>query len=208
MDKILNLLKNGNIIIPTLFFNNYRKLGLDEKEFILLCYLMNNNNQGFNPKQIGLNINYSFKEVLEIIDSLTNKGFLEIEIKSNSNIKEEYINLDKLYSKLAFLVMNEEVEDEPTDLFSIFEKEFGRTLSPIEYELINAWKDSNYSEELIKEALKEAVLNGVSNLRYIDKILYEWNKKGIKKASDISKKREPVNKEKVEVFDYDWLNEE
>lgn len=208
MDKILNLLKQGNIIIPTIFFNNYRKLELDEKEFLLLCYLMNNNNLGFNPKQIGLNIGYSFKEVLEIIDSLTNKGFIDIELKKDSNIKEECINLDKLYSKLAFLVMNEEVKEEATDLFSIFEREFGRTLSSIECELINAWKDSNYSEDLIKEALKEAVLNGVSNLRYIDKILYEWNKKGIKKASDISKKREPVKKEKVEVFDYDWLNED
>lgn len=207
MDKILNLLKQGNIIIPTIFFNNYRKLELDEKEFLLLCYLMNNN-LGFNPKQIGLNIGYSFKEVLEIIDSLTNKGFIDIELKNDSNIKEECINLDKLYSKLAFLVMNEEVKEEATDLFSIFEREFGRTLSSIECELINAWKDSNYSEDLIKEALKEAVLNGVSNLRYIDKILYEWNKKGIKKASDISKKREPVKKEKVEVFDYDWLNED
>ena len=100
MDKILNLLKQGNIVIPTIFFNNYRKLELDEKEFILLCYLMNNNDLGFNPKQIGLNIGYSFQEVLEIVDSLTNKGFLDIEIKNNSNIKEEYISLDKLYSKL------------------------------------------------------------------------------------------------------------
>ena len=205
MDKIINLLKEGSIIISKVFFSNYKKLELDEKEFILLCYLMNYNGS-FNPKQIGINTGYSFKEVLEIIDSLTNKGFIEIEIRNNSNIKEEYINLDRLYSKLSFLVMNGE-EKEPNNLFSIFEKEFGRTLSPIEYELINAWKDNNYSEELIKEALKEAVLNGVSNLRYIDKILYEWNKKGIKKVTDIEKKRERTAS-KVEVFDYDWLNEE
>lgn len=208
MDKILNLLRQGNIIIPTIFLSNYRKLELDEKEFILLCYLMNNNNLAFNPKQIGLNIGYSFKEVLEIIDSLTNKGFISIDIRKENNIKEEYINIDNLYGKLAFLVMNEEGEELPTDLFSIFEREFGRTLSPIECELINAWKESNYSEEIIKEALKEAILNGVSNLRYIDKILYEWNKKGIKKASDLQKKKDPVKKEKVEVFNYDWLNED
>ena len=206
MNKILDLLKQGSIIIPTIFFSNYKKLELEDREFILLCYLMNNKEE-FNPKQIGMNTGYSFKEVLEIIDNLTNKGFLDIEIRTNSNVKEEYINLDKLYGKLAFLVMNEEEEKEPTNLFSIFEKEFGRTLSSIECELINAWKDNNYSEDLIKEALKEAVLNGVYNLRYIDKILYEWNKKGIKNPSDIEKKRErKVNK--VEVFDYDWLNEE
>ena len=49
-------------------------------------------------------------------------------------------------------------------------------LSPMEYEIIKAWLDNDMSEELIKEALKEATFNGVSNLRYIDKILYEWGK--------------------------------
>ena len=36
-------------------------------------------------------------------------------------------------------------------------------------------------KDLIKEALKEAILSGVPNFKYIDKIVYEWNKNGIKK---------------------------
>ena len=58
-------------------------------------------------------------------------------------------------------------------------------------------------------ALKEAVYNGVTNLRYIDKILYEWKKKGIKSKEDIEKERANFKKKssKGEVFDYDWLNE-
>ncbi len=208
MNKIIELLKGGNIVIPMIFLNNYQKLELTEKEFILLSYLMNYNGS-FNPKQIGINIGYSFKDVLELIDTLSHKGFLEIEVKNINNMKEEFINLDKLYSKLSFLVMNKEEEEEkPSNLFSVFEKEFGRTLSPIEYELVMAWKDNNIDEELIKEALKEAVLNSALNLRYIDRILYEWNKKGIKKVSDIKKKNEPVQGKKVDVFEYDWLNEE
>jgi len=47
---------------------------------------------------------------------------------------------------------------------------------------------------LIKEALKEAVLNGVNNLKYIDKILYEWCKKGYKKAQDVHKKTKKQEK--------------
>ena len=58
-----------------------------------------------------------------------------------------------------------------------------------------------------KEALKEAILNGVNNLKYIDRILYEWNKKGYKKPSDVVKKRQ-VKEEKIDLFDYDWLDEE
>lgn len=206
MDKIIGLLKEKNIVIPKFFLNKYKELELDEKEFIILIYLMNYNGC-FNPKQIGTEIGYSFKEVLELINNLTEKGFIEIEVRNIDGVKEEFICLDKLYNKLAFLVINKENKDESTNLFSIFEKEFGRTLSPIEYELINAWKENNFSEELILQALKEAVLNGVSNLRYIDKILYEWNRKGIKCANDIEKQRKHNEVKKTEVFDYDWLND-
>lgn len=205
MDKIIELLKDGTITIPKLFLNKYKELNITEKEFILLMYLMNYTSS-FNPKQIGLEIGYDYKEILELVNNLCEKGLMEIEIRTENKIKSEYINLDKLYNKLAFLVMNNKNREEPKNLFSTFEKEFGRTLSPIEYELINAWKDKNFSEELILAALKEAVLNGVSNLRYIDKILYEWNRKGIKDPKDIEKKKE-VQGKKEKLFKYDWLNE-
>ena len=198
MDKILNLLKDGSICIPKIFLTNYKHLEIDDKEFIVLMYLMNYNG-GFNPKYIGSELDISFKDILEIINTLCEKGIIEIEIRDIRGMKEEYICLNKLYEKLAFLVLNQEKEDsKPNNLFSIFEKEFGRTLSPIEYELINAWKENHFSEELILAALKEAVFNGVSNLRYIDKILYEWNRKGI----------ESKPKKELDVFHYDWLNED
>ncbi|MDE5587357.1 MAG: DnaD domain protein, partial [Bacilli bacterium] len=62
-------------------------------------------------------------------------------------------------------------------------------------------------------ALKETVFNGVSNLRYMDKILHEWNKKGYKTVSDveISKQKyqqEQRQKEKLELFDYDWFDDD
>ena len=99
-----------------------------------------------------------------------------------------------------------EDEDKETEIYSVIETELGRTLSPIEYETIGGWINANISEELIKEALKEAVLNGVGNLKYIDKILYEWTKKGYKKAGDVRRKKR-VKEEDVELFDYDWLDE-
>lgn len=208
MDKILELLKGGSITVPKIFFTHYKTLEINDREFIVLMYLMNYNG-GFNPKQIGNELGISFKEILEIINDLCEKGFIEIEVRDVRNIKEEYISLNKLYEKLAFLVLNQDDKDsKPNNLFSIFEKEFGRTLSPIEYELINAWKENHFSEELILAALKEAVLNGVSSLRYIDKILYEWNRKGIKSVDDLSKQKEAKPKKELDVFHYDWLNDD
>ena len=208
MDKILELLKGGSIYVPKIFFTHYKNLEINDKEFIVLMYLMNYNG-GFNPKYIGSELGISFKEILELINDLCEKGFIEIEVRDIRGMKEEYISLNKLYEKLAFLVLNQEKEDsKPNNLFSIFEKEFGRTLSPIEYELINAWKENHFSEELILAALKEAVLNGASNLRYIDKILYEWNRKGIKNVSELQKQKESKPKKDLDVFHYDWLNDD
>ena len=106
--------------------------------------------------------------------------------------------------------MKNEKEEIKSDIYSEFEQEFGRPITSMEYEIINAWLEHNYSEELVIGALKEAVYNGVKNLRYIDKILYEWNKKGFKKMSDVTnhlEKREQ-KKEDKELFDYNWLDDE
>ena len=66
-------------------------------------------------------------------------------------------------------------------------------------------------KELIKAALKEAVYNGVYSLRYIDKILFEWHRKGFKEVSDIKKywqnNDSEIPKFETKVLNFDWLNE-
>ena len=49
-------------------------------------------------------------------------------------------------------------------------------------------------------------------INYIDKILYEWGKKGIKTKLDVENNRKNFKenqskKEKLELFDYDWLED-
>ena len=103
-----------------------------------------------------------------------------------------------------------------SSVFSFVEKEFGRTLSPMEVEIIKSWLNNNYTEELVREAVKEAVFNGVSNLRYIDKILFEWQKKGIKDKEGVEKNREAFRKKareeapevEEEIFDYNWFEDD
>lgn len=214
MDKIINLLKNNNLNIPRILLYNYKNLKLTEKELIILIYIINSDNLNFDPKKISTDLNFSLPEILELIDSLSTKDFIKIELKKIDNIREEFINLDNFYNKLAYLIINNEEttvnNNEVSNVFDIFEKELGRTLSPIEYEIINGWIDVPFKEELIIAALKEATYNGVSNLRYIDKILYEWKKKGINTKEDIEKNRNSFQSRKVEskpLFDYDWLND-
>ena len=140
---------------------------------------------------------------------LSIKKLLEIKLlKNSSNKLEEQISLDLLYNKVFMQIIDVKEEEDKSNIYSVFESELGRTLSPIEYELINGWLECNYKEEIILAALKEAVFNGVNNFRYIDRILFEWNKKGIDTVDKISKYKKEFRKDtNVEVPDYDWLND-
>lgn len=211
MGKIIELLKSINYQISKELLFNYKKINITDSELILIIYITNSVSNIYNPKQISSDLDIDLNVVLETINSLCEKGIIKIDIEKINNIRTEVINTDLLYEKLSFVLDGKDTKEKPNNLYSTFETEFGRTLSPMEYEIINSWIDNGYSEELIVLALKEAIYNGVSNLRYIDKIIYEWSKKGIKNKSDVEKNRKQFksnnsNKNK-ELFDYDWLND-
>lgn len=211
-EKLIKILKKSEATFPYQLLLNYKKLKIEEKELIVIIYILNNENI-FNPKQISDDLNFDLKEVMILIDSLCEKGMISIKTIKNNGIREEIIDIEELYKKLAYEIVNEEnvVENKNADIYTQFETEFGRSLSPIEYELISGWKDANMGEEVIIMALKEAVYNGVTNLRYIDKILHEWNRKNLTTKEAILKDKSKFDKRKIEkkeLFDYDWLNEE
>ncbi len=207
LGKVIELIQNNPFYIPNILLKNYRKLNISDSELIILIYLINTDNS-FNPKLIAKDLNFNLNEVMDIISSLTEKDILKIDIV-NKKVREEIINLEGLYKKLGFVVVNGEIKEDKKNIFDIFEKEFARTLSPMEYEHISRWQDE-YNDELILLALKEAVFNGVNNIRYIDKILIEWNRKGIKNEQDIinDRKNFQSKKQTKKLFDYDWLNEQ
>ncbi len=210
MEKMIQIMKNSTVQFPRLLLLYYKKLSLTEKHLVLLIYLLNTNDNSFNPKQISDDLNIALPEVLELIDHLSTNGIISIQLKKVGGIREEQISLDGLYEKLSYLALNEEDNTKTKTIYDLFEQEFGRTLSPMEYEIIGGWRDAGFEQDVISLALKEATYNGVSNLRYIDKILYEWKKKGIQTKEDVEKDRasyQAKRVEKKELFDYDWLND-
>ncbi len=214
--KVIDILKSKNIVIPLYLYKCYSKLNVNLEEFVFLMYLYNQGEKIiFNPNIIEEDLGIDIKDVMSLISKLTDNKLIDLEVvKNDKNIMEEYISLDNFYQKISMLIiddLNSQEKDEEVTIFRTIEEEFGRTLSPIEYEIVKAWIDSGISSDLIKEALKEATFNGVSNLRYIDKILYEWNKKGIKTPEDVSKNRvqhKEKKEEKLEVFEYNWLEDD
>ena len=220
--KLIEIFKNGNIVIPIYLIKNYKNLNLDMEEFVFLMYLYNlGNNFLFDPSKFSKDLGIDIKSVMNYISVLSEKRLIRVEVlKNDKDIMEEVVILDDFYNKLTHLTIEEisNTEEDHSNIFEIIEKEFGRTLSPMEMEIIKAWLKDNISEELIKEALKEASFNGVSNLRYIDKILYEWGKRKITTVEDVEKLRKARNKKEdkeekdpiidTEIFDCGWLDEE
>lgn len=183
---------------------------LNLEEVLLLIYFMNEDVPTFDVEQINKITMISVNKILDSFTSLTNKGLISIDvIKENSGVKE-VVNLDPIYKCMIDGLMKNNKKVVNNNIFEKFEKEFSRTLSPMEYEIINDWLDKNISEELILGALKEATYNGVNNLRYIDKIIYEWNKKGFKNMEDVNnhlRNRNTSDKSVKEINDYNWLDE-
>lgn len=210
-NNIIKILKDKNYVVPSYILENYKNLNISLDSFVVLIYLLNLSEPILSDvNTISEKLNMNKKEAIFAIDELKTKKIINIKLEENKEKRlEENIYLTPLYEKV-FMNLIEEKKEEEMDIYSNFEEEFGRTLSPIEYELINSWSES-YNKEIILEALKESVLNGVKNLKYVDKILFEWNKKGYKKIGQIKKDKEDFSKKKrttVEIPDFDWVNDE
>ena len=217
--KLIEIFKNGNMVIPLYLLKNYQKFNLEMKEFIFLMYLYNLGDKFiFNVNKFSEDLGITSNDALSYIGTLTEKGFIKVDVvKNDKGLIEEVILLDDFYNKLSLMTIDDVVSEpkEDSDIFDIIEKEFGRTLSPIEYEIIKAWWENNIDKTLIKEAIKEATMNGVSNLRYIDKILYEWGKLGLKSVEDVEKNRkkrltakEQVQDVDMDIVDWNWFDED
>lgn len=207
------LIKAKDYTFKRQLFKIVADYNLSINELLLLIYFMNLDITTLNVPEIKKETLLSEKSILESFSLLSSKGLLAIKMEKGKDGKvTEVLDLSNLYKAMVSEINLNIKKKTESNIFEIFEKEFSRTLSPMEYEMINAWISSGMDEEMIIGALKEATFNGVSNLRYIDRIIYEWGKKGFKNMNDVkahmenrnkkSKKDEPV------LFDYNWLEDE
>lgn len=182
----------GSISIPKFLMNYYAKLGLDEIEFMVLLHVytfIESGNSFPTPNEISAKMSINTGKCTDTLRYLLKKGFIAIKEESDENqILYEKYTLQPLWEKIAtlFLVQNrdeniEKEQQKEENLYTIFEQEFGRPLSPFECESLGMWIDQDHHDPMIiKAALKEAVLSGKLNFRYIDRILFDWKKNGIK----------------------------
>ena len=190
-EQMLTWLQEGNLTIPSFLFVHYVEMGLNEQELILLLHLQQFQKEGNafpTFEQLSGRMSISTIECANILRKLIQRGYLEIiEELTVDQVRSEAYSLVPFQQKVVdhFLSTNKVQADvtkqeEESSLYSIFEQEFGRPLSPFECETLGMWMDDHDDSQLIKAALREAVVSGKLNFRYIDRILFEWKKNGIK----------------------------
>jgi len=224
-------IEQGSVNISQLFFHNYKSLGIKDIDAMLIMHLAAfkaDRNDFPTPTELAARMSLTENEVSTILQGLMQRGHIQIKQGEDATgMLFEAISLQPLWNHLMNKVVQTEdkviAESEKLaegEIFSLFEQEFGRFLSPMETESISMWLDEDgHSVEIIRAALKEAVLADKVSLRYIDRILFEWKKKKVKTLSDVerqTKKFRTVGMRNVQennavkvkhVPFYNWLEE-
>ncbi len=190
---VLSVMKEGTVAVPVLLLKYYPKLKLSETEAMLLIHLIaftDKEHKDFPTiEEIQSRMSANPETVIQSLQKLIKEGFISIDEETDpiSGIHYERYNLQHLFEKIAASCVEEmnlpekakagKPGKEGKDIFTVFENEFARPLTPMECETIAKWLDQDgYAEDLILAALKEAVFAGRVHFRYIDRILLEWSR--------------------------------
>lgn len=154
---------------------------LREKGYILTKIVSNNNDN-------------TSKRVIVISDAIVTeitKNYCDNNKRGIDEIVYGYIQKslrgidEKVYHNNTSIIYNNKKENQKENIFEYVEKGFGRLLSPTELAVIKTW-DNN---EVTKYAIDQAILNNKCSIKYVSKILYEYERNNIT-TLDQAKKRE------------------
>lgn len=196
---LMAALRGGTVGVPLLLLKSYKGLKLSEQDAMLLIQLMafveKERKEFPTIDELQARMACPPEAVIASLQKLLKLELLAIDetTEETTGVLSERYNFDPLYAKLAEALASELqaaaaaqpaiAADREKDLFTVFENEFARPLTPMELETITAWLDKdNYKEELILAALKEAVFSGKLHFRYIDRILLEWTRNRVQTA--------------------------
>ncbi|MDA8353091.1 MAG: DnaD domain-containing protein [Firmicutes bacterium] len=194
---LVDVLQQGSTAFPVVLFKEYKRLGLNEGQVMLLLHIIVFREKEEIPfptvNQLEERMSVSADQIVQWLQSLVQKGFLSIEeTVEEGGIRSEQYSIAPLLQQLAASYLDREsLEEQPPaeetygNLFQLFEREFARPLSPMECETLTQWLDEDkYPSQLIVAALREAVFCGKPSCRYIDRILLEWKRNGIQTVEE------------------------
>lgn len=122
---------------------------------------------------------------------------LEVENQGQLNTNNKYNNINIINTKkqnIDYINNNSSSIEKCDTIYDFLEQNFGRTLNGIEIEMIREWNDN----ELTRYAIKQAVLNGKYNVKYINTILVNYKNNSITTVQQ-AQEEEKMFKSKKEI---------
>lgn len=200
---------------------NYKKLGITETELaviFMIQHLLKQGNTLITQELLALKMTLSIQDIDQVLSHLLSKRLIEFE-SDNGEMKTTLKPLElRLYREfeVALLKRREESLEKGFDtqvqnIYGVFEKAFGRTLSPAEFQKIREWISLGYEEDVIIDALHEALDANKKSIRSIDKILLKKTaRKDIQKEgySAISEGWNKDIEKTIQIASEKWVNDD
>lgn len=168
-----------NFQIEPIIIKEYKRLNLTFPESIVLMALFSiyRKRKTFSILAISRRVEFNQAEIGEIVDSLINKQFLQVELEVKDDKTREVFNLDKVFEKIEALFIEDQKEknilQKEQDIkitIKAFENGMGRLLKTYELENIRRWyEDDFYTHDDIMIAIERAQ-NRLS-VKYVERIL-------------------------------------
>ena len=170
-----------------LLLENYKKLKISENQLVVILmidHLVSQGNPFITADLLSLKMSLDIKEIDVLLADLLTRGFMEYTSLNGRTVTSLNPLKEKLYSEFSFAVSkeaetnnNEKLQNALSNIFATFEKELNRPLLPAEVSTIREWVSMGCSDEMIINALREALAQGKKSLKSVDKILLSWAKR-------------------------------
>jgi predicted phage replisome organizer len=189
-EKIARETKHFDVDTVIVALELFKKLGLvyEQEEQVLKIAaiedMVGSSSMDEHTKKLNAERQRRFREKQKMLENnVTVTLFSNGDIEKEKEIRVKNITADEYKSTS---IGGKEPSPSAPNLFDSFENEFGRPLTQIEIQEIAEFKEE-LPEEVVHEALKEAVLNQKMSFSYIRAILTSWKKKGIDTAEKAKK---------------------
>lgn len=205
---------SGVVSIPKYLLTHYKQIGISDQEMMVLIQILCESESNPYPSipTLAGRMTASSSDIEEHLGSLVERKLLTIErywnpVELKWGNSYSLVGLIDELAELWAIERSQQLEEERVqklnkvspdnpspknssnkameNLVQTFEQELGRLLTRLECENIDRWLASHFSEEIIIEALRRGVSAGIRNFRYLDSILREWEKKGLRTRAEI-----------------------
>ncbi|MBI2874301.1 MAG: DnaD domain protein [Firmicutes bacterium] len=204
-----SILIRGTFSVPNVIIDHFFQAGLEAEDLPLVLHLVRSQDEDLRVQLTRTFISVTrklFPDFEAGLDKFRKKKI--IELLRGPGTDQDHLDLLPFYDRILEQWGREcvsPIENTPSRtlarsaslspsrgdrLIESFVAEFPRGLSPLEYQSVNRWREEGFPDEVILEALEEAIVRDKRSLKYIDRILVSWQQRGLQTVQEVRAYRE------------------